>query len=281
MDHVGGVGSPGVGAVGCQRVRGDARPVGRGGPVAGGTEPHLDPRDLRHRRPGWGPGIPSTRRRPGEAAPVPAVWPTPGDRPRGGHLPAMSCGCPGGGAGGRGGVGCAGAAACGVPSAEAPRPCVWSVRSGVGAQVVDCGGDVPSVPVTRRRPCSRCGRSLVVGDRCFCVGGRKATCADCGRTVAGGESRCPVCLARWEAARAVRQPYRAAYSDSDYRRNRLGRYRLARGCCEMCGRPLVKGQWDCHHVIELEQGGSNAVENLRVLCRRPCHERLTAQARRG
>ena len=46
--------------------------------------------------------------------------------------------------------------------------------------------------------------------------------------------------------------------------------------CRMCRRPIDDGEVD--HIKPLEQGGSNADDNLQLLCR-PCHKRKTATDR--
>lgn len=86
-----------------------------------------------------------------------------------------------------------------------------------------------------------------------------------------------------ERLRATRQPYRDAYHDPDYKRNRLERYRLVGGRCESCGAPL-KGDlypngvaWQCDHHIEARlfehPRDANVIENLRCYCAGPggCH----------
>ncbi len=49
----------------------------------------------------------------------------------------------------------------------------------------------------------------------------------------------------------------------------------ANGCCEKCGRKLMAGdEWDYDHRVALENGGSNEVENMWVLCSW-CHDDKT------
>lgn len=81
-----------------------------------------------------------------------------------------------------------------------------------------------------------------------------------------------------EAERLARQPWRAAYRDRDYQRNRRIRFERARGRCENCGIPLQAGEWECDHRIELRDGGTHDLNNLLVLCK-PCHRLKTKQAR--
>jgi 5-methylcytosine-specific restriction endonuclease McrA len=130
------------------------------------------------------------------------------------------------------------------------------------------------------RPCSRCGARVDAGGSCpRCSGASHASsCRECGALTAGG----PYCGAHLplagEAGRLVRQPYRAHYSDPVYRWNRQRRYELAGGCCETCGDQLADS-WECDHVVTLRDGGTNAVENLRVSCGR-CHKAKTRTDRR-
>lgn len=92
-------------------------------------------------------------------------------------------------------------------------------------------------------------------------------------------------------SREVRQPYRSAYKDPEYRRNRMARYQLAGGRCEAC-RSHLKGplhqhgrSWECDHVVEVAvwefrrlPGSPNQLSNLRVLCV-PCHKTKTTNNR--
>lgn len=130
------------------------------------------------------------------------------------------------------------------------------------------------------RPCIVCGVRVEAGSRCprhATSGGRPRPCKVCGRATTGGDW----CRAHEpsETDRLAAQPYRANYGSAQYRRNRKARFALARGCCEVCGVPLVPGRWECHHVVELADGGTNALENLRALCL-DCHGRIT-KTRRG
>jgi len=83
--------------------------------------------------------------------------------------------------------------------------------------------------------------------------------------------------------RTLRQPYRGAYRDPAYKRNRIERYYLAGGRCESCGVPL-KGAlhpdgvaWQCDHRVEArlfdDPRDANAIDNLRCYCAGPggCH----------
>jgi hypothetical protein len=97
--------------------------------------------------------------------------------------------------------------------------------------------------------------------------------------------RCAYCKPT-EAQRLQRQPYRRAYTDPDYKRNRLARYRMTGGLCEACGIQL-KGElheqgepWQSDHIIEVRRFAdprqANVIDNLRVYCttragRKGCH----------
>ena len=93
---------------------------------------------------------------------------------------------------------------------------------------------------------------------------------------------CPTCRivvpARQTCPRCGPDKYRKSYNSKDYERNRIARLRMAGGRCESCGDTLVDGRWQCHHVVPLSRGGSDGIENLRVLCswiengkRKGCH----------
>ena len=49
--------------------------------------------------------------------------------------------------------------------------------------------------------------------------------------------------------------------------------------CAGCGLVLLKGRWQCDHIVPREQGGSNDESNLQPLCTTPCHEAKTARDR--
>lgn len=134
----------------------------------------------------------------------------------------------------------------------------------------------------RPRPCVVCGRRVDSGEsRCeqHKVGGaRPRPCMVCGVASQGN-----YCLLHEpqvdEAERNARNPYRKAYSDPEYARNRRIRFERAGGRCEMCGIGLQPAEWDCDHLVDVKNGGTNSLDNLRVLCR-PCHKRKTAATRR-
>jgi 5-methylcytosine-specific restriction endonuclease McrA len=48
------------------------------------------------------------------------------------------------------------------------------------------------------------------------------------------------------------------------------------GHCPKCTRKLVRGQWQCDHIVALINGGENRETNLQPLCTSPCHSRKTA-----
>lgn len=83
-----------------------------------------------------------------------------------------------------------------------------------------------------------------------------------------------------EAERLARQPWRVAYQDREYRRNRQIRFERARGRCEGCGVVLQSGQWECDHRVALRDGGTNRLDNLLALCL-PCHRAKTRAERKA
>ncbi len=134
----------------------------------------------------------------------------------------------------------------------------------------------------RPKSCLVCGVRVESGSgRCpeHAAGGLRARpCLVCGVAVMGG-NYCPGHVpALDEATRLARNPYRRAYRVPAYARARQHRFERARGRCESCGITLDPGLWDCHHVVEVRDGGTHDITNLRVLCR-PCHRQVTAAAR--
>ena len=110
------------------------------------------------------------------------------------------------------------------------------------------------------------------------------TTCSCGRLRATGVP-C-VCGKGARPQERLRAAYRRHY-DSEYRSNRKLRYEMAGGRCEMCGRPVADGEWECDHLIPVRDwtraGSPNQVGNLRVLCRvtpSRCHQRKTREDRR-
>lgn len=135
----------------------------------------------------------------------------------------------------------------------------------------------------RAKSCVVCGRRVEDGSaRCVAhkVGGtRPRSCVVCGIRTQG--NYCPDHDPQTEEQRVARNPYRLAYKDPEYARNRLIRFERARGRCEACGvGPLKSGEWESDHIVDLLDGGTNALSNLAILCL-SCHKRKTAEARRN
>ena len=102
----------------------------------------------------------------------------------------------------------------------------------------------------------------------------------CGVLTVGGDYCPPHEPSVDEATRSGASTYRRSYRDPVYKRNRQIRFERARGRCECgCGAVLLPGRWECHHVVEVADGGGNQIDNLRVMTR-ACHARVTAAARR-
>lgn len=143
------------------------------------------------------------------------------------------------------------------------------------------------------------------------MGGLPRACLICGKRVVGGAARCAehegqrfrsplacfVCGKRgpkgycpehdpWggnqpESVRQARQPWRAGYRLSSYRKAREEALKRAAGRCEKCGRPGDRLETD--HRVPLSTGTSraewdrlNTAGNLSVLCL-PCHRMKTAR----
>ena len=134
----------------------------------------------------------------------------------------------------------------------------------------------------RAKSCTQCGRRTPDGaSRCALHkhgGLRPRACLVCGRPSAAN-----YCLLHEptidEAERNARNPYRRAYRDPQYAKNRQHRFERAHGRCEMCGVVLLPAEWECDHAVPLKQGGTNDVSNLRVLCK-PCHRTKTRRDRK-
>jgi 5-methylcytosine-specific restriction endonuclease McrA len=47
------------------------------------------------------------------------------------------------------------------------------------------------------------------------------------------------------------------------------------GYCMKCSRLLIRGQWDCDHIVPLILGGRHRESNLQPLCDVPCHSDKT------
>ena len=134
----------------------------------------------------------------------------------------------------------------------------------------------------RPKSCLVCGRRVESGaSRCDLhkVGScRKRPCLVCGRPSQGN-----YCEAHDfdldEAERTARNPYRKHYKSAEYARNRRHRFERAHGRCENCRTELLRAEWECDHVVPLKLGGSNDLDNLRVLCK-PCHRVKTREDRK-
>ena len=113
----------------------------------------------------------------------------------------------------------------------------------------------------------------------------KTFCPYCYRVVPAGQE-CP-CRNR-EARRKVMEPWREAYRDAEYHRNRQAAIDRQLGRCKDCGRAAARrqgGKWitkgigEVDHEIPLSQGGTNDVANLALRCLH-CHRRADAERRR-
>lgn len=135
----------------------------------------------------------------------------------------------------------------------------------------------------RAKSCTVCGARTPDGaSRCprHASGGRRPRpCMVCGRPSQGNYCAAHDPAAD-EAERQARNPYRKAYQSAEYARNRQLRFEISRGRCESCGIPLLPAEWECDHLVPLRKGGSNAIDNLRILCR-PCHKAKTGRDRRA
>lgn len=98
-----------------------------------------------------------------------------------------------------------------------------------------------------------------------------------------GDHRVYPSLAR-ETAPSRLRPDRGMYGDPEYRRNR--KRSLRRDCytCQVCGlRDPTGKRLEVDHRIELQDGGSHALENLITLCKSDHQKktiRVAAQRRR-
>lgn len=111
-------------------------------------------------------------------------------------------------------------------------------------------------------------------------------CPHCYRIVPAG-STCP-CRNR-DARRREAEPWRKAYRDPEYIRNRQAAIERQHGRCKDCGR--VCATWDgarwatagtgeVDHEVPLARGGTNDASNLALRCLR-CHRRADARRRSG
>ena len=113
-------------------------------------------------------------------------------------------------------------------------------------------------------------------------------CPYCCSIVPAGKT-CP-CRNR-DAERKVYEPWRAAYRDREYIRNRQEAIERQGGKCKDCGRVaarwdgskwITKGLGEVDHEVPLCKGGTNDVRNLGLRCI-PCHRKadLKRRAKRG
>lgn len=135
--------------------------------------------------------------------------------------------------------------------------------------------------IKRPRPCIVCGIRVEGGQtRCpaHLVGsGRMRSCLVCGTRSQG--NYCPLHEPVVdEAERNARNPYRKAYKDKAYAVNRQHRFERAKGRCEACKVHVGVAEWQCDHVVDIKDGGTNDITNLRILCI-PCHKTKTAATR--
>lgn len=134
----------------------------------------------------------------------------------------------------------------------------------------------------RAKSCVVCGRRTPDGAaRCplHKVGsGRPRPCLVCGRPSQGNFCQMHEPTVD-EQIRNDRNPYRRAYKDPQYARNRQHAFERAHGRCQRCNIVLQPGMWQCDHIVSLSRGGTNDVTNLAILCV-SCHKSKTSQDRR-
>ncbi|MBW8617177.1 MAG: HNH endonuclease [Hyphomicrobiales bacterium] len=59
---------------------------------------------------------------------------------------------------------------------------------------------------------------------------------------------------------------------------RLNLFLMRKGLCAVCIQKIEAGKaWDIDHILPLALGGTNAPENLQILCR-PCHRAKTTHS---
>ncbi|MBW8618654.1 MAG: HNH endonuclease [Hyphomicrobiales bacterium] len=59
---------------------------------------------------------------------------------------------------------------------------------------------------------------------------------------------------------------------------RLNLFLIRKGLCAVCSQKIDAGKaWDIDHIVPLALGGTNAADNLQILCR-PCHRSKTTQS---
>jgi 5-methylcytosine-specific restriction endonuclease McrA len=127
------------------------------------------------------------------------------------------------------------------------------------------------------RPCSICGKRVTDGtSKCETHKGQAyrapISCKVCGKQ--GPRSYCdehnPFINPGTEEDRLKRQPWRAAYRDPSYHRERQAILRDAKGYCSRCGRP---SKLEVDHIVPLSSAKTveqafalNNRSNLRALC---------------
>lgn len=120
--------------------------------------------------------------------------------------------------------------------------------------------------------CPYCGGIVPPGQRCTCRPKRK-------RKPTPGD-----------ATRDQREPWRGRYGRAGYQRNRQTAIDRAGGRCVDCGTVCAEyrnGKWytaelggEVDHLVALEDGGSDAPENLALRCK-SCHGFRDAKRRRS
>lgn len=110
-------------------------------------------------------------------------------------------------------------------------------------------------------------------------------CPHCYSVVPAGKT-CP-CRNR-DARRRQAEPWREAYRDREYLRNRQEVIEKQHGRCKDCGRIaarwdgarwITKGTGEVDHEVPLAMGGTNEASNLALRCLH-CHRKADA-SRRG
>lgn len=165
------------------------------------------------------------------------------------------------------------------------------------ARVVGCTSGVESITSQDRtrviaKPCLVCGRRVNSGNsRCVDHENQRhrlpTPCRDCGRLSMDGwcadHRPPPFGSPRPETERVEAQPWRRAYRDPAYHRNRQAVITRARGRCERCGRADAPVEVD--HIVPLSTAKGpgdiprlNERTNLMLLCRF-CHREKTAWER--
>lgn len=90
----------------------------------------------------------------------------------------------------------------------------------------------------------------------------------CGRQALPGSSRCALhpMPAQTQSGRLQAQPWRRAYRDPVYRKNRARAWERSGHRCEACGAQLKAWEFVCDHMTALTDGGTNDLANLQILC---------------